>query len=326
MSSLSFNELIVDRGAVLRSAPKLARIIQTTWSWLVPVEVEPFLVTAWGDVFIAHGEGVSLLDTCQAELTAIPLPREALTSEDECDQLMANWYAWITEANVPGVRPALAEAFEQWFRPSLVVEFNARGMKRAPTHCFSPALPPFVGGPWRELGNWQTMAPMLHLETAGSMARELPVAANTFGALAADVFPRFQAKQAALPPPDPAGSWSASQDTGELLRTNAKGKVTMRARFQFLGSYSERTKLWVWGWANPSVDAALVSSLDEVRAFGEARKVPELTTGRMPASDDGVSARLAVAVELIEAQAMYAGAINATTMGFYALFDIEDLT
>ncbi len=52
---------------------------------------------------------------------------------------------------------------------------------------------------------------------------------------------------------------------------------TVVADIQFLGSWSEKARTWMWAWANDSVDKAMKKEVEEVRRFGATKEMSELT-------------------------------------------------
>ncbi|WP_169238292.1 DUF6882 domain-containing protein [Candidatus Roseilinea sp. NK_OTU-006] len=76
--------------------------------------------------------------------------------------------------------------------------------------------------------------------------------------------------------------WAFDLNSGVLAfrRPHAED---LQLNVQVLGTESEDSRTWLWGWANPSnIPAALLKSANELRAFGAADDVPELTTPELP--------------------------------------------
>ncbi|MFZ6733595.1 DUF6882 domain-containing protein [Undibacterium sp. Ji42W] len=72
------------------------------------------------------------------------------------------------------------------------------------------------------------------------------------------------------------GHWDLDQLTGEL--TFSDGGVQKRsARIQFVGSYSDRSKTWLWSWGNSTITPALYKRMDVLRSLGAKYQFNKLT-------------------------------------------------
>lgn len=99
-------------------------------------------------------------------------------------------------------------------------------------------------------------------------------------------------------------SWQFDMASGQLGLTFQEGQqVTMPA--QVVGTYNPKSKTFLWGWANPSVPAALQAAALKVKAYGEEHGVLSLTQGETAASEDLTWEFLALAVRLENAQGAY---------------------
>lgn len=70
--------------------------------------------------------------------------------------------------------------------------------------------------------------------------------------------------------------WDVDQKTGELIFSD-KGQPKLLARFQFVGSYSERDKSWLWSWGNASINPALYKRMEMMKSLGEKHQFKKLT-------------------------------------------------
>lgn len=78
--------------------------------------------------------------------------------------------------------------------------------------------------------------------------------------------------------------WDWDQDTGQLAFSNGAGEPPqVVADIQFVGTTSEETGTWLWAWDNPHIEQALARDVHEVRRFGEAHDIAQLTTPKWPA-------------------------------------------
>lgn len=55
------------------------------------------------------------------------------------------------------------------------------------------------------------------------------------------------------------------------------GRVSVVADIQFVGSWSERARTWMWAWANESVLGSMKREVREVLDFGRTNELEELT-------------------------------------------------
>jgi hypothetical protein len=75
---------------------------------------------------------------------------------------------------------------------------------------------------------------------------------------------------------------------------------------QILGSEADRSKTWLWAWANPSVDEGMARSATACRRLGEERQIDVLTEPEFELSRIGEAYLLALAVVgALEADAYY---------------------
>ena len=98
-----------------------------------------------------------------------------------------------------------------------------------------------------------------------------------------------------------------------LTFTSADGSV-LRARPHLLGSESDREKTWLWGWENVNdFPDAVVGLSHEVRKYGAAEDVTELTTPEL-SLDEELALRLTLASkEATDKWAHYPAAAGAGT-------------
>ena len=98
-----------------------------------------------------------------------------------------------------------------------------------------------------------------------------------------------------------------------LTFTTADGAV-LRTRPHLLGSESDREKTWLWGWENVNdFPDAIVGLSHEVRKFGAAEEVSELTTPEL-SLDEELALRLTLAAkEATNKWAHYPAAAGAGT-------------
>lgn len=98
--------------------------------------------------------------------------------------------------------------------------------------------------------------------------------------------------------------WDVNQETGELTFSDKSGHRLL-TRFQFVGSYSERSKTWLWSWGNASVLPALSKRMTVLRDFGEKHHFPRLTDRAWSATLDDAWQMATIANYLLKAKGIY---------------------
>jgi hypothetical protein len=79
------------------------------------------------------------------------------------------------------------------------------------------------------------------------------------------------------------------------------------APVQVVGSYNTQDGTWLWGWDNPSLEAALTEHARKVRSFGEERGYEVLTTPKLACPESQCWELTALACMLAEGQGAYRG-------------------
>jgi hypothetical protein len=119
------------------------------WQWLAVGDPVPVMVTALGDLFVRNRNGeMWLLDTYRGLY----------------ERVSANERTW---------RLALDDSskINAWFDPELVATLRARGLHPGTGECYSPILPPAVGGTM-DPGNFECTPWLLHMSLAGQLLQQ----------------------------------------------------------------------------------------------------------------------------------------------------------
>lgn len=120
------------------------------WRWLVSHDYMPILVTALGDMFLAHANGrIFWLDTYEGSFTEVAIDYEALKATM--------------------VQPQL---FQRWFLPHLIEQLKEQGITRESTQCYSPLVPPVFGGEMVP-SNFHAVAPVVHFAFCGQIHQKV---------------------------------------------------------------------------------------------------------------------------------------------------------
>ncbi|MFZ6712521.1 DUF6882 domain-containing protein [Undibacterium sp. TC9W] len=69
--------------------------------------------------------------------------------------------------------------------------------------------------------------------------------------------------------------WDLDQVTGELTFSDG-GVQKLSARIEFVGSYSDRSKTWLWSWGNSTITPALYKRMDVLRSLGAKHQFSKL--------------------------------------------------
>jgi hypothetical protein len=88
--------------------------------------------------------------------------------------------------------------------------------------------------------------------------------------------------------------WAFDLDSG-VLAFRRPHEEDLQLNVQVLGTESEDSNTWLWGWANASgVPDTLLKAAHELKAFGATANIPELTTPELPFSPKVNSQRIAM--------------------------------
>lgn len=75
-----------------------------------------------------------------------------------------------------------------------------------------------------------------------------------------------------------------SQESRVIVFSSARTPKVV-ADVQFVGSYSDTSKTWLWAWANHSIEPVLVQDSLRVKAYGTERHFQQLTEAKWPATE-----------------------------------------
>lgn len=98
--------------------------------------------------------------------------------------------------------------------------------------------------------------------------------------------------------------WDLNQETGELIFSN-KGLPTVIAKFQFVGSFSEKSNTWLWSWGNSSILPTLSHKVEAIKQYGEKNDIRKLTERKWPAEQIDGWEMAAVTNYLLKAKGVY---------------------
>ncbi len=103
------------------------------------------------------------------------------------------------------------------------------------------------------------------------------------------------------------GEWQQyhyDQDA-ETLTFSSAGRAGLVARIQVVGSTSNRSRTWLWAWANPTILEPVRSRLSVVRQFGLRNDFRRLVEPSWPGDEIDGWEMTAAAAYLLEAAGAY---------------------
>lgn len=98
--------------------------------------------------------------------------------------------------------------------------------------------------------------------------------------------------------------WNYELEDAILLFSQA-GIPKVVTAVQVVGTTSAEKKNWLWGWANGHLPQQVVSRMQEVRSFGQAKGIRELTEAYLPDDEYLGWAMTAIAAHVLGAKGGY---------------------
>lgn len=100
--------------------------------------------------------------------------------------------------------------------------------------------------------------------------------------------------------------WDIDQDIGELVFSDG-GVPKFVCSVTMLGSFSDQSQTWMWGWANPSLLEPLTCDTNAVREYGAQNGIGDLTVEKTAANEGDAWALSALACRILEGRGLYRG-------------------
>ena len=100
--------------------------------------------------------------------------------------------------------------------------------------------------------------------------------------------------------------WDIDQEIGELIFSDG-GVPKLVCSVTMLGSFSEQSETWMWGWANPSLLEPLTRDTTAVRDYGEKNGIEDLTAEKTAATEGEAWALSALACRILSGIGLYRG-------------------
>ncbi len=110
-------------------------------------------------------------------------------------------------------------------------------------------------------------------------------------------------------------AWTVDQGTGQITFTDTKRGIVATAPVQIIGTYNTEDSTWLWAWANSSMEAALVTDAQKLKAYGAEKGYAKLTAAKMKCDEMTAWKLAAMACMVCGQQGAYRGPAG-TTMVF----------
>jgi hypothetical protein len=122
-----------------------------------------------------------------------------------------------------------------------------------------------------------------------------------------------------------ARRWDIDQMKGTITFTETeKGAKKVVGKVQFVGTWTERDKAWLWGWADKTVAQALQKDALKLREYGQKNKLKQLTDKSWPATVDDGWKMTALAVKLLGADGAYGRQTTGKQHVFVLIRDLKE--
>lgn len=95
------------------------------------------------------------------------------------------------------------------------------------------------------------------------------------------------------------------QRLGTLTLRDSTGRPRVAARIQIVGTFSERSRSWLWSWANPTIESTLADGARTVRNYGLQDRQWRLRDSEWRASNSDAWDMTAVTAKLLKAKGAY---------------------
>ena len=98
--------------------------------------------------------------------------------------------------------------------------------------------------------------------------------------------------------------WDYELEAGTLTFSN-DGVPRVMATIQAVGSTSNKSGTWMWGWANQSLPAKVTDQLYRLKQFGERENLSQLTEATFTADEELGWEMAAIATRILEGKGVY---------------------
>ncbi len=109
--------------------------------------------------------------------------------------------------------------------------------------------------------------------------------------------------------------WDIDQEIGELVFSDG-GIPKLVCSVTMLGSFSDSSETWMWGWANPSLLEPLTRDTNALREYGERNEIEDLVTEKVSATEGDAWALSSFSCRILDGLGLYRGS---TENGFVVM-------
>ncbi len=100
--------------------------------------------------------------------------------------------------------------------------------------------------------------------------------------------------------------WDIDQEIGELVFSDS-GVPKLVCSVTMLGSFSNSSETWMWGWANPSLLEPLTRDTNALKEYGEQNGIEELVVEKTSATEGEAWALSALSCRILDGLGLYRG-------------------
>ena len=136
-----------------------------------------------------------------------------------------------------------------------------------------------------------------------------PSCDNAYNQLLRDCMQEVENKNSELADHYGLGSferWDINQEIGTLIFSDG-GDVKLTCKVVILGSFSESSQSWMWGWANPSLLDHLTVETAKIKKYGEINSIPDLIEPKTEATESEAWALSSYACRILDGRGLYKG-------------------
>lgn len=112
------------------------------------------------------------------------------------------------------------------------------------------------------------------------------------------------------------------QEKGLIEFIDRERDIKAQAPVHFIGSYSTKESSWLWGWANPSIEAPLTVDALQTKAHGAEKGKVKLTTAKVTCDQKAAWRLAALSCMVCGQQGVYRGPAG-DTMVFMAFCEVS---
>ena len=100
--------------------------------------------------------------------------------------------------------------------------------------------------------------------------------------------------------------WDINQEDGLLIFSN-QGVPKLTCSVVFLGSFSEVTETWLWGWANATIKDELSEPALKIREYGIQHDIPEFCYPKIAVTEQEAWGIGAIGCRILDGMGIYRG-------------------